>query len=194
MENAGKPEVGPGEITVLLRSWSEGSGEARERLMPLVYDALRAHARRELSREHRLSVTATGLVHQLYLRLTGYQAPQLHDRQHFMAFCARLMRQILTDEARAVLSQKRGSGQVLAPLRDELAWIGERDTDWIDLDRAVDEISQERPSLGRLVELRFYLGCTAEECSELMSLSRATVDRHWAFLRAWLYQRLRPAC
>jgi RNA polymerase sigma factor (TIGR02999 family) len=182
------------DVTILLRDWAAGDEAARDKLIPLCYEALRGQARRALNRETRLSLTTTGLVHQLYLRLTRYQSPDLMDRGHFMAFCSRLMRQIITDEARACFqTQKRGDASATISLCDEIAWIGERDTDYLDLDRALDALKAEYPTHSRIVELRFYLGCSAEEASEAVGISKATADRHWAFARAWLFQRLRQA-
>ncbi len=182
------------DVTVLLRDWAAGDQEAREKLIPLCYDSLRAQARRVLSRESRLSLTTTGLVHQLYLRLTQYRSPDIRDRGHFVCFCSRLMRQIVTDEARARLqTAKRGDGVLLEPLCEEIAWVGERDEDYLDLDQALEALKADYPEHARLVELRFYLGCTAQDASEALGISKATADRHWSFARAWLFRRLRPA-
>ena len=184
-------DEGPHDVTILLRSWAAGEDQARDRLIPLVYDALRQQARQALSRERTLALTTTGLVHQLYIKLTRYRSPDWNDRRHFLSFCSRIMRQIITDEARALRSQKRGSGAEPLMLSEEIAWVGERPDDYFDLNTALDVLKTDYPDQARVVELRFYLGCTAEEAADATGLSKATVDRHFGFARAWLYRRLR---
>jgi len=102
------------------------------------------------------------------------------------------MRQILTDLARARLAEKRNLVMELGGV-EEIPWIGQNPTDYLDLNQALDLLAEQEPEKARVVELRVYLGSTAEETAEIMGIAKATVDRHMSFAKAWLFKQLRPA-
>jgi RNA polymerase sigma factor (TIGR02999 family) len=181
-----------GDITRLLRQWSDGRDEAFRELLPLAYNRLRqmATARMRFERpDHTLQPTA--LVGELYVRLAAAKLGNWQDREHFYAFCARAMRWILTDHARARASQKRGN-ELLLPLTEDIRWLGEREEDTFDLDRALSRLDEIDPRKTKIIELRVYLGCTAEETAQILNLSKATVDRDMRLACAWLCRELRP--
>jgi RNA polymerase sigma factor (TIGR02999 family) len=182
----------PGEITALLGRWGEGDRAALTSLASLAYDDLRAIAtgflRRE-GREHTLQATA--LVNELYLKLARQRNVRVADRRHFYTLAAMMMRRILTDYARQSHAQKRPAGQtVRVPLHEDMAWIDASGEELLALDRALEELEMVDERAARVVELRFFLGCTNEEAAGLMNLSRPTVDRDLEFAKAWLYRRL----
>ena len=158
--------------------------------MPLVYEDLKLLSRRMLRRESGSSVTATALVHDLYLKLVRHEPMNWNDKRHFFSFCARLMRQILTDMARARLTDKRRAVVELAGV-DTIPWIGRQPSDYIDLNLALERLAELDPEKAQVVELRVYMGCTAEETAEALGIAKATVDRHLAFAKAWLFQQLK---
>lgn len=174
-------------ITLLLRQWANGSAEAAQELMPLVYQDLKALSRRMLNRESSNEATATSLVHDLYLKLARYDSIDWTDRRHFFCFSARLMRQILTDQARS----RQASPVLPAGAVEDLPWLGSAADDYVELNAAIEELEAHDAEKARAVELRFYMGCTSSETAELMGLSKATVDRHVNFAKAYLYRRLR---
>jgi RNA polymerase sigma factor (TIGR02999 family) len=182
----------PGEITALLRQWNEGDRKALASLASLAYDDLRHIAQRHLRRESRFhTLQATGLVNELFIRLVRQTEINLSDRQHFYAFAAMMMRRILTDHARQALSLKRPTGQAeRVPLHEEIAWIDASGKDMLDLDRALSELEVIDPRKSRVVELRYFLGCTNQETAEILGVVRATVDRDLQFAKAWLGRRL----
>jgi RNA polymerase sigma factor (TIGR02999 family) len=182
----------PGEITALLRLWNEGDRKALASLASLAYDDLRNIAQRHLRRESRFhTLQATGLVNELFIRLIRQSEVNLSDRRHFYAFAAMMMRRILTDYARQALSQKRPTGQaVRVPLHDEIAWIDASGKDMLDLDMALMELEALDPRKSRVVELRYFLGCTNQETADVLGVVRATVDRDLQFAKAWLGRRL----
>jgi RNA polymerase sigma factor (TIGR02999 family) len=103
------------------------------------------------------------------------------------------MRRVLLDHARGQQRQKRDGG-IWVPLDEKMAWINAKQVEFMDLDRVLDELEELDPKKCRMVELRFFLGFTAEETAELLSISKATVDRELKFVRGWLYERLhRPS-
>ena len=180
-----------GEITLLLAKWRDGEPSAFEQLMPLVYPHLRDVAAAYIRRERNPGdLQATALVDELCLRLINQKKAAWSDRAHFYTFAAKVMRMILTDHARNHCAQKRGRGAQHLPLNLEIPWIEVGSESLIDLNRALDELSALDPYKVHLVELRYFLGCTAEETAALMSVSKATVDRDLKFVKSWLYLRL----
>ena len=178
-------------ITQLLRDWASGSEAAQTELMPFVYDHLKSISRGVLRGQNNSQVTATALVHDLYLKILRYDSVDWQDRTHFFSFCARMMRQIVIDHARHRMAQKRNAQ--LQPLGlSEVPWLGLSACEYIDLDRALERLRAIEPDKARVVDLRVFLGCTSEETAEILGASKATVDRHFQFARAWLYRELRP--
>jgi RNA polymerase sigma factor (TIGR02999 family) len=182
----------PAPITILLRQWSTGSEEARDQLISLVYHELKNLSSRMLRGERSDCLTATALVHELYVKLAGSTSMEWSDRNHFFSFCARLMRQILIDQARQRGAEKRTA--VILPLGfNEIPWMGRDPASYVDLDRALEKLNAAEPDKARVVEMRVYLGCTAEETAEILGMAKATVDRHMSFAKAWLFRSLRQS-
>jgi RNA polymerase sigma factor (TIGR02999 family) len=181
----------PGEITLLLLKWKQGEPDALERLMPLVYPHLRQVAAAYMRRESNPGVLqATALVHEVYLRLISQKKAEWADRAHFYTFAAKVMRMILTDYARSNDAQKRGGGAQHVPLNEQMPWIQIGSESMMELNHALDELEAIDPPKVQLVELRYFLGCTAEETAGIMQVSKATVDREAKFVKSWLYQRI----
>lgn len=180
-------------MTILLQRWESGDAEVVDALAPLVYDHLRNIAARYLSRERSdVTIQATGLVNELFLRLLRIEKVKLESRDHFYSFAARMMRRILVDSARARMTAKRNTPRDAMCLSPDFAWIDPRHSQMIDLDHALDRLAAEDARKARIVELRVFLGCTAEEAASLMGISKPTVDREMRYAVAWLYQELRP--
>jgi len=129
-------------------------------------------------------------VNELYLRLSQVRGVQLTDRRHFYAFAAQLMRMILIDHARQSHAQKRPGSDIRVPLHAEMAWIDASSEEMLALDAALDQLEAVDERKVRVLELRFFLGCTNEEAAQVLNVSRATVDRDLEFAKAWLYRRL----
>jgi RNA polymerase sigma factor (TIGR02999 family) len=186
-------EPAKGEITLLLAKWKGGDRSAFEQLMPLVYPHLREIAAAYVRRERNPDVLqATALVHELYLRLLKQKKAAWEDRGHFYAFAAKVMRMILIDHARQSQAQMRGGAFDRVPLSDDLTWVNIGSPELLDLDHALDELGALDAHKVQLVELRYFLGCTAEETADLMQVSKSTVDRDLKFTKSWLYRRIHP--
>lgn len=181
-----------GEVTQLLRQWQGGEKQALDQLMPLIYPRLRAMAG-GLGRHERAesTVQATGLVHEAYLKLLQQKSLGWQDREHFFSFAAHVMRMILTDHARTRLAQKRGGAAVRVPLHDSMQWVSIEGEEMVDLNRALEDLEKLDARKVRIVELRYILGCTAEETADLLQLSKSTVDRDLQVARAWLFRHLK---
>jgi RNA polymerase sigma factor (TIGR02999 family) len=182
-----------GEITVLLRDWKAGDPVATEHLFELVYPQLRQIAGALFRGERPENLLQpTSVVNELFLKLIRQRSLRFEDREHFYSLSARLMRRVLVDHARSEGRQKRDGGTPV-PLHADLAWIDARPAEMMDLDRVLEELDQLDARKCRMVELRFFLGFTADETAELMNTSKATVDRELRFVRGWLYDRLHQA-
>lgn len=180
-----------GEITIQLERWRDGDPTALTTLTPLVYNQLRNLARAYLRGAAPLQ--ATELVNEMFVQLLRSRRVEFNDRQHFFAFAARLMRQTLIHEARRADSDKRGSGRTLFPLDAELAWVPTPTrASSVDLASALSQLEALDDLCVRIIELRYFFGFTAEETAELLSLSKATIDRNVRFGLTWLHSRLHP--
>jgi RNA polymerase sigma factor (TIGR02999 family) len=182
----------PQEVTRLLLAWSGGDESAIEQLVPVVYQELRRLAHRCLNRErpdHTLQATA--LVHEAYQRLIDTPYVHWQDRAHFFAICAQLMRRVLVDYARSRRYLKRGGDICLVPLEEAFAASADRGKDLFAIDEALKALSAIDPRKGRVVELRFFGGLTAEETAEVLKVSPDTVLRDWKLAKSWLLKELK---
>lgn len=177
-------------VTTLLRSWRSGDADALEQLTPLIYDDLHRIAARHLRAErpgHTLQATA--LVNEAFLKLAAAD-PKPHDRAHFLAIAARVMRHVLTDYGRARRSQKRGSG--FSPLTLEHEHIAASPpTDIVHLDEALVELAKFDQRKSDILVLHYFGGLTYDEMAEAMELSTATIDRDLRLAKAWLAHELK---
>jgi RNA polymerase sigma factor (TIGR02999 family) len=183
-----------GVITTLLLRWREGDQTALDQLMPLVYPRLKAIASGlHRNRTAAAGIQATALVNEAFLRLVKQEKVTWESREHFFSLAALAMRQILTDYARAGLATKRGGALKRVPLHEQVQWVSVNNEELLDLGLAMDELARIDPRKVRMVELRYFLGCTAEETADVLGISKATVDREVDVARAWLFRRLRGA-
>ncbi len=197
--NPSPPEPEPGETAADVTR----AAERLNRLWPAVYRELRRLARRHLAAEppgHTLSATA--LVHEVYLRLVDQRSVTWEERDAFLGHAARAMRRVLVDHARRHRALRRGGGRARlsleptdatstdarSPLRLAAA---ERSEELLALDEALERLERVAPRLVRVVEMRFYAGLTEEETAASLGVTARTVGRDWVKARAWLYRALR---
>jgi RNA polymerase sigma factor (TIGR02999 family) len=181
------------DVTRALRRWSDGEPGALSELLPLVYGELRRIARRALRQErpdHTLEPTA--LVHEAYLRLVPQGGKDWQNREHFLAVCAQLMRQVLVDHARRRQARKRGAGDVRVAL-DEGAGpaVAAPDLDLLVLDRVLGELAAIDPRRARVVEMRYFGGMSIPEIAVALGRPAWDVKKDWTLARAWLARRLK---
>ena len=181
----------PEEVTQLLVAWGNGNKAALEKLMPLVYDELRRLAHHYMRREHPgHTLQTTALVNEAYFRLVDQKHVHWQNRAHFFAISAQLMRRILIDHARSHQFVKRGGGAHKVSL-DEVAVVAqEQAADLLALDDALRSLAAIDERKGRIVELRFFGGLSAEETAEALKISPRTVMREWSMAKAWLYRAI----
>jgi RNA polymerase sigma factor (TIGR02999 family) len=181
----------PGDVTQLLHKLRRGNAQAADELVPLIYGELKRLASACMRRErpgHTLQATA--LVHEAYLKLLGQREVEWHDRAHFFAVAATLMRRVLLDHARKRHTAKRGAAPHKATLDESLLISDEHLEDVLAMDECLTRLAAFDPRQARLVELRFFAGLDVEEVAKIMSISTATVKREWASAKAWLNREM----
>ena len=179
-------------ISQLLVNWGHGDQQAREALIPLVYEELRRLARRYLWHErpdHTLQSAA--LVHEAYLRLVHQEPPRWQNRAHFFGVAAQLMRHILVDHARNRLAAKRGAGVPRLTLDPKIALPQNREVDLVALDDALTRLANLDPQQSRMIELRFFGGLSIQDTAVVLGISPTTVKREWVTARAWLQREMK---
>ena len=137
------------------------------------------------------SLQATALVNEAYVRLVDGAAVQWHDRAHFLAVSARVMRRILVDHARARRTQKRGGPAVKVTFDESLAVTSEPGLDFVALDDALEALARFDERKSRVIEMRFFGGLSVEETAEVLGVSPATVMGDWRLAKAWLKREMR---
>jgi len=184
------PEDPSGQVTQLLQHWVQGDEKALHELIPVVYQELRRLARRHLQSERaNHTLQSTALVNEAFIRLLGAQPMQLQNRTHFIAVASRLMRQILVDYARGRRAKKRDAGSRI-DFEAVLDLSIKSDDELVALDDALSELSRIDERQAKIVEMKFFGGLSAPEISQVLGLSRATVDRDWSTARVWLHRQM----
>jgi RNA polymerase sigma factor (TIGR02999 family) len=183
------------EITQMLHAWRAGDEQALEKLTPQIYRELHRAAQQSMRREregHTLQTTA--LINELYLRLADLQAIDWQNRAHFFAICARQMRRILIDMARARQSEKRGAGAFVVSLDDAPEVSASKKRDVVSVDEALKALAKVDERKSQVVELRFFGGLSVEETAEVLKVSPETVARDWRLAKAWLLREMSGEC
>lgn len=177
-----------GDVTGLLQAWRSGDSAAGDRLLATIYHELKRIAASQLRHErpdHTLQTTA--LVHEAFLRLVDQRGVDWRDRAHFFGLAAGMMRRVLVDHFRARRALKRSAPEAAAPVD---AFADGRETEVLDLDRALTALAASHPRQARVVEMRYFADLDVEEVALCLDISAPTVKRDWKFARAWLNAEL----
>lgn len=176
------------DLSVILSAAANGDPHATQELFPLVYDELKALARKRVAREKTgHSLNATALVHEAYMRLVGSDGgPNWQNRGHFFAAAAEAMRRILVENARRKARVKHGGELHRVELTNVDIEMRAQPEMVLAIDDALDRFAKEYAISAELVKLRYFAGLSVEEAGHALTLSRADAYRHWKFARAWL--------
>ena len=180
------------EVTRILSALDGGDPRASEQLLPLVYEELRRLAAARMAAEAPgVTLQATALVHEAYLRLVDDGAERNWDsRGHFFAAAAEAMRRILVDAARRRNSLKRGGDRGREVLQESQLVAAEAPGDLLAVDEALQRLELTDPRAAELVKLRYFAGLTLRQAAAALGVSPRTADDIWAYARAWLYSEL----
>jgi RNA polymerase sigma factor (TIGR02999 family) len=176
------------DATKLLAAAAAGDKKAASELLPLVYDELRRLAAAKMAEETPgLTIQATALVHEAYLRLVGSEeAPQWNSRGHFFAAAAEAMRRVLVESARRKKRERHGGDRKRLTFEDLDLAAASPNEDVLALSEALDRLAVANPRAAELVKLRFFAGLTGRDAASLMNISPRKADQVWAYARAWL--------
>ena len=173
--------------TEVLEQLRSGRREALDRIMPLVYQELRAIAHQRLAaRGPRRTLVTTALVHEAYLKLVDQSEANWRDRAHFLALASVAMRHILIDRARARATMRRGGARKEVTLEDAAAMVDDKAQLLLEIDDAIDRLAAVAPRLAQVVEYRFYGGLSETEVAEVLGVTLRTVQRDWTKARMLL--------
>src|SRR4051812_4122448 len=185
----GRPPMN--DVTSILSAIEHGDPQAAEWLLPLVYDELRKLAARRLAQEKPgLTLQATALVHDAYLRLVGDDDPGWDGRGHFFAAAAEAMRRILVEDARRKRTEKHGGHHRRVDLDDVDLAADVPSADLLALDEALRKLEVGEPVKAELVKLRYFAGLSIDDAARALGIAPATAKRHWVYARAWLFREL----
>jgi RNA polymerase sigma factor (TIGR02999 family) len=179
------------QMSAVLLAAQAGDRQAATDLLPLVYAELHDLARARLARQTPgQTLTATALVHEVYLRIAGDSNVTWEGRQHFFFAAARAMRDIVVEQARRKAGPKQGGGRQRLELDDACAVVEPPSDDVLAVNEALQELEAQDPLKAQIVLLRYFTGLTMDETAAVLGLPERTVDRHWRYIRAWLMKRL----
>ncbi|MEP6882515.1 MAG: ECF-type sigma factor [Dokdonella sp.] len=182
----------PEKIALLLARCSDGDGDARNHLTPVVYAELKALAANAMRREregHTLQTTA--LVNEACLRLLGDTAASVANRAQFAALAAQAMRRVLVDHARRRQAAKRPDpAERIDIVEIDLASDSPDLVDLVELDVALDRLADLSPRQAQVVDLKFFAGLELEQIADMLEVARPTIVRDWRMARAWLQREL----
>jgi RNA polymerase sigma factor (TIGR02999 family) len=182
---------GTGEITRLLGEMREGEPQAAEALLSRVYRELRSLAACKMAREAPgQTLQPTALVHEAWLRLGGGGGQQFHCRTYFFAAAGEAMRRILVENARRKNRLKRGGNLERVDIKDVDLAAPLPDEELLALDEALTRFAEAEPRAAELVKLCFFVGLTQQQAARELGVSISTVERTWAFARAWLFREI----
>lgn len=182
------------DITLMLQAVARGERQASSDLLPLVYEELRQLAAARMARESAgQTLQPTALVHEAWLRLVGEGNRSWENRAHFFGAAAEAMRRILIENARRKSRLKRGGGQLRVDI-DELELADTTPDDKILLiDEALERLKAEDPEKAKIVVLKFFGGLTNQEVALSLDVTERTVERQWAFAKAWMFRCIQTA-
>ncbi len=179
------------ELTQMLQAIRRGDGQASEELLPLVYNELRQLAIARMAQEAAgQTLQATALVHEAWLRMVGAGDRTWQNRAHFFGAAAEAMRRILVENARRKYRLKRGGGQIRVNIEDIDVAAATPDEKVLLMDEALEQLKAQDPEKARIVVLKFFGGMTNQEVAENTGVTERTVERQWAYAKAWLFQKI----
>jgi RNA polymerase sigma factor (TIGR02999 family) len=181
-----------GELTRILTASQQGDPKAAQELFPLVYEELRRIAAAKMAHEAAAwTLQPTALVHEAWLRLGGDSPPAWQNRRHFFSAAAEAMRRILIDKARRRQRIRHGAEQERVDIDDIDLIAPAEDERLLAIHDQLDALAEHDPTKAEVVKLRFFVGLSEREIAEALGVTERTVERHWAYAKAWLLDAMR---
>jgi RNA polymerase sigma factor (TIGR02999 family) len=180
------------EVTKILEAIQRGESKAADELFPLVYEELRRVAACKMAHEAPgQTLQPTALVHEAWLRLGGGSGQRFPGRAYFFAAAGEAMRRILVEAARRKKRLKHGGNLERVDIENVVLAAPLPDDELLALDEALTRLAESEPRAAELVKLCYFVGLTQEQAAKELGVSLSTVERKWAYARAWLYREIR---
>ncbi len=182
------------DVTYLLDRVQQGDPKAATEFLPLVYEELRKLAASKMANEKPgQTLQPTALVHEAWLKIAGEGQQHFANRRHFFKAAASAMQQILIDMARRKQRLKHGGSLVAEELHESRIAMSAPSEELLAVHEALATLAREDPQAAEVVQMRYFVGMTIPEIAVALDLAPRTVDRHWAFARAWLKHTIRSS-
>ena len=182
------------DVTQLLNAIEAGEPKAADQLLPLVYEELRKLAVVRMANEKAgQTLQPTALVHEAWMKIAGDGGEHFANRRHFFKAAATAMQQILIDSARRKQRVKHGANQIGDELHESRIAVSAPSEELLAVNDALATLALEDPQAAEVVQMRYFVGMTVPEIADALDLAPRTVDRHWAFARAWLKRTIRTS-
>jgi len=182
------------DVTHILDRVQQGDPKAAEELLPLVYEELRKLAAVRMADEKAgQTLQPTALVHEAWLKIAGAGGEHFANRRHFFKAAATAMQQILIDNARRKQRLKHGANQACEELHESRIAVSAPSEEFLAVNDALAALALEDPQAAEVVQMRYFVGMSVPEIADALNLAPRTVDRHWAFARAWLKRTIRAS-
>jgi RNA polymerase sigma factor (TIGR02999 family) len=181
-----------GDVTHILERVEQGDPKAADQLLPLVYNELRKLAASRMANEKAgQTLQPTALVHEAWLKIAGDGKEHFANRRHFFKAAATAMQQILIDNARRKQRLKHGANLIGDELHESRIAMSVPSEELLAVNDALAALAREDPQAAEVVQMRYFVGMTVPEIATALDMAPRTVDRHWAFARAWLKRTIR---
>ena len=191
LSRGGEPTADPSTTVSRILRDAANDPDAIADIFPLVYEELRRMASLSLRQERRdHTLSATALVHEAYLRLSGSDPTRLRGRRHFFAAAAVAMRRVLVDHARRQLAAKRIPRQHIVPLEESQPLVSMVNPNLLALDQALSALGGVDKRMAQIVELKYFAGLSEQQTAEVLGVSNKTVRRSWAAAKVWLHRKM----
>ncbi|MFO1498660.1 MAG: ECF-type sigma factor [Verrucomicrobiota bacterium] len=182
------------DVTQFLNAMDASDPKAADQLLPLVYEELRKLAAVRMANEKAgQTLQPTALVHEAWLKIAGDGKEHFANRRHFFTAAARAMQQILIDKARRKQRLKHGAHQSGEELHESRIAVAAPSEELLAVNEALAALAREDSEAAEVVRMRYFVGMTVPEIADALDLAPRTVDRHWAFARAWLKRTIRSS-
>jgi RNA polymerase sigma factor (TIGR02999 family) len=182
------------DVTQLLSAIDAGDPKAGDQLLPMVYEELRKLAAVRMANEKPgQTLQATALVHEAWLKIAGDGSEHFANRRHFFKAAAGAMQQILIDIARRKQRLKHGANRIGDELDESRIAMAVPSEELLAVNDALESLALEDPHAAEVVQMRYFVGMTVPEIAAALDVAPRTVDRHWAFARAWLKRNIRAS-
>jgi len=182
------------DVTRILDRVQQGDPKAADELLPLVYEELLKLAVVRMANEKPgQTLQPTALVHEAWLKIAGDGQLHFANRRHFFKAAAGAMQQILIDIARRKQRLKHGANLIGDELHESRIAMSVPSEELLAVNDALAALALEDPQAAEVVQMRYFVGMTVPEIADALDVAPRTVDRHWAFARAWLKRTIRTS-